>query len=252
MEMKGLMGGLYRITEWIMRFSVTNLLWLITAIPFFFLGTPLLFSEAELDTGSVFSVLLLMAAAAPFTLFPSTSAMFSMVRKWLTGEEDAPLLKTFFKSYKQNYVQSMLGGLLYTVLIALLIVNYRFYLNLDNGFQVLSILFIVLMLLVIISMFNFFCILAHLHMKTIAIVKNAVLLTMGKPFTSLFIVITNGFIAYICITQFNMFLAFFFMGSLIAYMTFFHFNRMFEKIQEKQQALLEAEEAEAEKSTGNN
>lgn len=243
--MKGLMGGFYRISEWIMRFSVTNLLWLITAVPFFILSTPILFGNSE-DMAVMQSTLLLMAIAAPFTLFPSTSAMFSLARKWIIGEEDVPLFKTFFSSYKQNYLQSMLGGIIYSVLMVIMVVNYRFYLGLENYAQILSIFFIMFLVIVTISLFNFFCVLSHLHMKTLALIKNAIFLTIGKPFTSLTMIITNLIIMYVCLFHFNLFLAFFFMGSLVAYMTFFHFYRMFQNIQDKQKALEEKEKAEAE------
>lgn len=246
--MKGMMGGLYRISEWIMRFSVTNILWLVSAIPFFFLVLVTLSIETE-DLSVVGSTLIFMAIVAPFTLFPSTTAMFSLARKWIIGEEDAPLLKTFFKSYKQNYLQSMLGGLIYTVIFAVMIVNYRFYINQEGYVQLFSVLFIMFMVITSISMFNFFCVLAHLHMKTLSVIKNSILVTIGKPFTSIFMVITNIFIVYVCFTYFNLFLVFFFMGSLIAYMTFYHFHRMFEKIQAKQR---EYEEKQANEQISEN
>lgn len=245
MEMKGLMGGFYRISEWIMRFSVTNLLWLITAVPFFLLSTPLILSQTE-DMAVMQSTFLILAIVAPFTLFPSTSAMFSLARKWIIGEEDVPLFKTFFISYKQNYVQSMLGGIIYSIILIIIIVNYKFYTGLENYAQILSVLFIMFLVIVCISVFNFFCVLSHLHMKTLALIKNAIFLTIGKPFTSLTMMITNVIIIYICLFHFNLFLAFFFMGSLVAYMSFFHFHRMFQNIQDKQQELADKEKAEAE------
>jgi uncharacterized membrane protein YesL len=248
MEMKGLMGGFYRISEWIMRFSVTNLLWLITAFPFFLLSTLILFAQTE-DMAVMQSTLILMAIVAPFTLFPSTSAMFSLARKWVIGEEDVPLFKTFFISYKQNYVQSMLGGFIYTLIVVIIVVNYRFYLTQENYFQILSVLFVMFLVVVSISLFNFFCVLSHLHMKTLALIKNSILITVGKPFTSILMIVTNLFIMYICIFHFNLFLAFFFMGSLVAYMTFFHFHRMFLKIQDKQKELEEAEKAAADENS---
>ena len=37
MEMRGMMGGFYKISEWIMRLSVTNLLWIVCSLPIWYL-----------------------------------------------------------------------------------------------------------------------------------------------------------------------------------------------------------------------
>jgi uncharacterized membrane protein YesL len=244
MEMRGLMGGFYRISEWIMRFSVTNLLWIVCSAPFFLLSLGLLGIGQEDASDQLKTMLIMMAVVAPFTFFPSTAAMFGMVRKWVMGEEDAPLFKTFFRSFKQNFLQSMLSGIIFTLLFTIIVVNYQFYLNLNNNYNVLSVFFIVFFIILMISLFNFFCVLSHMHMSTLALIKNAILITIGRPFTSLSIVLTNFAIMYISFFHFNLFLVFFFMGSMVAYMTFFYFYRMFLKIQAKQQELEEAEAKE--------
>jgi uncharacterized membrane protein YesL len=248
MEMKGMMGGLYRICEWIMRFSVINILWVLCSIPIFYFLIVLLHSQT-LDQ-FVFT-LMIMGVLSPFTLFPATSAMFAVARKWVMGEEDVPLFKTFFRSYKENYVKSMFGGIIFTFLIVLMIVNYRFYAAQESALQFLSVVFIAFLLVVFISMFHFFSIVVHLEMKTLQVVKNAILITLGRPLTSVLITITNLFILYISFYHFT-FLIPFFMGSLIAYMTFFHFHRLFLKIKKKQEEY-EAELGESEeKKNGEN
>src|SRR5690554_780565 len=100
------MGGFYRISEWIMRLSVTNILWVVTAFPVFFCIFSLLFFSSTVE--EVQAWFLPIAVLSPFLLFPSTSAMFALARKWVTGDADVPLFKTFFRSYKENYLQSML------------------------------------------------------------------------------------------------------------------------------------------------
>src|SRR3954453_21945200 len=120
------MGGFYRISEWIMRLSVINVLWVICALPFFLVGLLLLQTES---VEQLLSILIVLAVLSPFTLFPSTAAMFTVARKWLTGEEDAPLFKTFFRGYKENFVQSMLGGFVYTLIGVILYTNFKYYGN---------------------------------------------------------------------------------------------------------------------------
>lgn len=253
MEMKGMMGGFYRISEWIMRLSVTNLLWIICSIPFIFLFVVVFISgfsglNTETSTSSLQALLQLLSVffpaliIAPFTLFPATAAMFTVTRKWVIGEEDVPLLKTFFQGYKSNYKQSMFGGLFFVVTVILIIVNFGFYTNMTNLFQLISYLFIALLFVVIIACINFFSVLVHFHMTFWQIIKNSFLITIGRPFSSMLILISNFAIVYISVTKFNLFLVPFFMGSVAAYMTFFQFNHVFKKIQAKQEKLAEADE----------
>ncbi|MBD2846044.1 DUF624 domain-containing protein [Paenibacillus sp. IB182496] len=240
MEMRGLMGGFYKISEWIMRLSVTNLLWIICSIPFVFvLGVALL---ASTDENQLLSSLILAAILAPFTFFPATAALYTVVRKWVMGEVDAPLLRTFFRGYKENYLQSMLGGLLYTALIVIMFVDYRVYLDELNSFQILSYVFIGLIILLFVSMFNYFSMMVHYHMKTLQLLKNAILITIGKPFRSLSTVIVSGAIVYFSF-QFT-FLIPFFMGSMIALFSFYNFHLIYLKLKEQQERLAAEQDEE--------
>lgn len=238
MEFRGLMGGFYRISEWIMRFSVTNILWIVGALPVFFFGFITLFST---DEAQLQSTLFLIAVLSPFLLFPSTSAMFALARKWVMGDADVSLLKTFFLGYKENYKQSMVGGIFFVVLLAILFFNFRFYSGQTGFLALLSYLFIALTLILIIAVFNFFCITVHLHMGIWQVLKNSFLITIGQPIRSLFIATTNLVILYISFVHFT-FLIPFFMGSLIAYMTFWHFYNGFRKIVERHEKAKEASE----------
>ncbi|MBP1154766.1 MULTISPECIES: DUF624 domain-containing protein [unclassified Paenibacillus] len=242
MEFRGIMGGFYRISEWIMRLSVINVLWVICAIPFFLFGLMLLQSQTS---DQLVQTLFLMALVSPFTIFPSTAAMFTVTRKWLTGDEDAPLFKTFFRGYKENFLQSMLGGFIYMLIGVILYTNFRFYGNQTGIFGVLRFLVLSLTVILSISMFHFFSILTHLHMKLLQIVKNSLLITIGNPVRSLSMIVLNTVIMYVSFTMFT-FLIPFFMGSLIAIVSFWHFNLIFGKLQEKQQELAANETEKAE------
>jgi uncharacterized membrane protein YesL len=120
LEFRGIMGGFYRISEWIMRLSVINVLWVLCSIPVFFL---LLAGLTSQSADAFVQMIPLLAIVVPFTLFPATSAMFAVARKWVTGEEDVPLLKTFFRGYKENYIQSMVGGIIFVLIFVIIYVN---------------------------------------------------------------------------------------------------------------------------------
>ncbi|TFE30762.1 YesL family protein [Cohnella luojiensis] len=237
MEMRGMMGGFYRLSEWIMRLSVTNVLWLLTSFPFWLLVISFLGAK---DTEQLKAIVIPLAIVAPFTLFPATSAMFSVARKWVLGDTDVPLLKTFFRNYKQNYVQAMIGGLFYALLFAILIIDFQVYLRQMDGFQLIAYLFIALMFLLLISLLHFFSLLSHFHMKTIQLLKNALILTIGRPIRSMIMAIGAAAVLFIS-TRFTFLIPFFF-GSIIAVYTFYNFNMVIQKM------MLLKEEAETEKS----
>ncbi|NIK77323.1 putative membrane protein YesL [Paenibacillus castaneae] len=240
MEPRGLMGGFYRISEWIMRLSVINILWLICSIPFLFFAWGILIST---DVSQMYSMLIAMAVVAPFTFFPATAAMFSVARKWVMGESDVALFKTFFRGYKENYKQSMLGGIIYTLLLVIMIVDFIVY---REQMNLLSYIFIAFLFLLVVSLFNYFSMLVHYHMKTFQLLKNAVLITIGKPFRSLSTALMSGAVVYFS-TKFT-FLIPFFMGSIIAYLSFWNFYLIYQKLQDQAEKARLAEEEDAEKA----
>ncbi|MFC5470008.1 YesL family protein [Cohnella suwonensis] len=248
MEMRGMMGGFYKLSEWIMRLSVTNVLWLVTSIPFWFLLlTGLLSAE---NTDQLKASIITLAIVAPFTLFPSTSAMFSLARKWVLGDTDVPLFKTFFRSYKQNYVQAMIGGVFYALLFAIMIIDFQVYLKQMNGFAIIAYLFIALMVLLLVSLLHFFSLLSHFHMKTIQLLKNALILTIGRPIRSLMMAVGTVAILFISLPKqlggmnFTFLIPFFF-GSVIAVYTYFNFNIIIQKMMLLKDAETESDDGRA-------
>ncbi len=243
LEFRGLMGGFYRISEWIMRLSVINVLWVICSFPFFYLVLAGLLAVSENPEIAIQS-LTLIAIVTPFTLFPATAATFAVARKWVTGDADVPLFKTYFRSYKENYLQSMLGGIFFILLYVIVYVNYTFYLKQGNSLSVLSILFIVLLVILTSSMFHFFSLMVHFHMKIFQLIKNAILLTIGNPISTFLLMVTNVAVLYVSFYKFT-FLIPFFMGSILATVSFFYFHRIFDKIKmktEKEQKIKEEKE----------
>ncbi|MWC28913.1 YesL family protein [Paenibacillus sp. MMS18-CY102] len=237
MEMKGIMGGFYKISEWVMRLSVTNVLWAICSVPFWFVVVLALFApvtEQDATTGMLYVAI----AVSPFTLFPSTAAMFTVARKWVMGEGDVPLFKTFFRGYKENFVQSMLGGLLYAVLFAIMVVDLTVYRS-EPSMQLISFLFIGFLFILVVSLFNFFSMLVHYHMKTFQLLKNAVLITIGRPFRSISTLMMA--VVVLMISWKFTFLFPFFTGSIIAYLSYWNFNLIYQKMQAQAEKLAAAE-----------
>ncbi|GIO37180.1 MULTISPECIES: YesL family protein [Paenibacillus] len=240
MEPRGMMGGFYKVTEWIMRISGSNLLWMLCSLPFFFFLVVrmqvLQIPELEGETATLYA----MGILAPFTIFPATAALFTVVRKWVMGETDLGIIKLFFRGYKENYKQSMLGGIFYTALIVIMYFAYFFYMNEMQNLQVIGIIMLVLLVLLLLSLFNFFSIMTHLYMSTKEIIKNAVLLSIIKPFRLLSTALCVVFLGLITL-RFTWLIMFGF-ASLSALVAFFNFYNGYAKIQEKAEKMRAAEE----------
>lgn len=223
-----------------MRISGSNLLWLVCSLPFLFFA----FSAFFIPGGWGFAAfnMWIMAILAPFTFFPATSALFSVTRKWVMGEADVGIIKTYFKGYKENYKQSMFGGIFYTLLTVIMIVDYQMYMKeFNNNLQFIGIVILVFLVVLLVSLFHFFSMVAHYYLKVTQLIKNAILLTILKPFRMLSTVICTGVLVFLTI-RFP-WLIFFGLASLTALVAFFNFYAAYNKVQEKVEKLRAAEEA---------
>ena len=228
MEFKGAMGGLYRITEWITRIAASNLLWLLCSSPFmFFLLMRVMMALKNVNTDS--STLVGMAVLAPFTIFPATTALFTVVRKWVMGEGDLSVPRTYFKGYKENYKQSMIGGVFYTILFVIMAVDMRVYMGKMQNLQLVGLAMLLLLILLSVSMFNFFSMVAHYHMPTRLILKNAILLTIIRPVRILLTAI--GAAMVLLLTYKFLWLIALGTASIIAWIAFANFYAAFNKMQ---------------------
>jgi uncharacterized membrane protein YesL len=248
LETKGMMGGLYKITEWIMRIAGSNLYWMLCSSPFLIVVLFKLIYSADPAAQPEVMTYWAMALLAPFTLFPATAALFSVTRKWVLGEADLGITKLFFKSYKDNYKQSMLGGIFYTLLIVIMYVDYEVYMKQFKNMQILGIVMLVLLFFILLSLFNFFSLVAHFHMKVSMLIKNAILLTVLRPFRTLSTFLTAVVIGIITL-KFSWLIPFGF-ATLIAWMAYFNFNIAYTKVQEKVEKLRQVEEEDKQSGDG--
>ncbi len=243
LEFRGLTGGIYRLTEWIMRISGTNLLWVLCSAPFLFI----LYMRLAIDPQFVNEALTLnwvLGILAPVTFFPATAAMFTVARKWVMGEPDVKIIRTFFRGYKENYKQSLVGGIFYTILFVVMYVDITVYMVQFRNMQLFGILMLILMILLFVSLFNFFSMVTHYHMKIGGILKNAILLTLLRPFRVFSTLIGAIAIIYICWQMPVLYVIA--AGSVLSWFAFFNFYATFIKMQEQAKKREEAQNADGE------
>ena len=155
-------------------------------------------------------------------------AMFSVVRhKIIYSNDDKHLFMIFWSSFKENYVRSSLGGVIFLVLWTVLLVDYYFFVNHISEYFVY--LFLCIGFFLLVMTIQFFSVSVHLQSKLIQAVKNAGIVTIANPILSLAIGLITIVIVY---TSFSIttFLIPFFVGAFLSYLSFFGFYHFFNRI----------------------
>ena len=227
MEYTGLIGGIYKVSLWISRFAAINILWLLFNLPIIYFVFTLLSVDSPNDLMTIGMTTVIII---PFIFFPATTAMFGIIRKWILGHE-INMLSSFWKYYKENYVKSLLGGILIVLIWILLIEDYYFYLT-TNSSEFFSYFFSILTLLLFVSTLHFFSLTVHMNITLLQIFKNAIYFTFRSPLLTLQLVISTGIVIVLSFSMMT-FLIPFFLGSLLAYFSFSSFLRSLVIIKEK-------------------
>ncbi len=225
----GFSGGLYAISEWIMRFSVVNVLWVIFNIPFLFiLFNILIVGQVE----ALFVFLIPLVILTPTLLFPATTAVFASAREWIMkNNERGGLIKSFWSYYKENYKRSLLAGAIFTVIWVIWAVDVYYFSKINS---IVATIFIVMGIFLFVWTINFFSVTVHYHMKLFSSLKNALLITLGSPVLFITVVISSAAVLYISIYVFQALLLFF-ACSVIAFLSFAAFYRSYLKLVEKEE-----------------
>lgn len=219
----GFMGGFYVISEWIMRFSLGNLLWALFNLPVGLLLLSLLYIE---NSELLIYLIAPLVVLVPYIFFPATTALFAKAREWVRKEEKETTERSFIRYYKENYLKSMLAGMVFVVLWGVLVADVYYFSDrnvfLMNGFLVMGILLFVYTL-------NFFSVVVHYDMKLRALFKQAFFITIGSPLLFLALVISSGMILYISLYIFPLLIPIV-TGSLISFLAFSAFYRLHLKV----------------------
>jgi uncharacterized membrane protein YesL len=217
-----MMGGLYRICEWIMRFSVINLLWFAFNIPIAYIVLNIFFIN-EIENMVLF--LIPLTILLPVLFFPATTAMFASARDWVMKEENTSI-REYWKYYKENYQKSLFGGLILTGIWAIWAVDY-YYFSREN--IIIMFAFLIMGIILFVFTINFFSVISHYHLKLLAALKNTLIITIGSPVLFFTILISSGIILYMTLNVFPLLFPFF-TGSLVAYLSFSAFYRFYLKL----------------------
>ena len=141
----------------------------------------------------------LVACVPVVTIFPSTAAMFGVVRDW-SREKEGGLVRAFASHFRENFAQSLLVGALWTLFGAALVLDFFVADRLPSGSEVVmkSLLVLATVLYASASVF-LFPVMVHYETGWKALVKNSLLLAIGRlPTTAaclLFVAVVAGLTA---------------------------------------------------------
>ncbi|WP_062110143.1 YesL family protein [Bacillus niameyensis] len=204
MELKGFIGALYKLGDWVIRLVYVNILWVL------FIGVG----------GIVLGIM------------PSTTALFSVMRKWMKGETDLPIFKTYWRSFKKDFKKANLLGLVLGVISLILYVDYRVILISPGAtFQILALVLMVILFIFSLMCLYLFPVFVSYEMKLFQYFKFSFLFTFASPLSTI-IMLVGLFFTGILLTMVPG-LIIFFGASATAFIIMASANRAFGKIKYK-------------------
>lgn len=199
-----LMNGVGTIAEWLWRFLYVNILWLLFLFP----------------------------GLVVFGLFPSTAAMFTVVRNWVTGDIHEPIFRVFWRAYKKYFVEANLLFLSFMLAGCILYLDYRF-LQAEDGTiaQLLYFPFFTVIFLFSLMAMYIFPVFVHYDLKTRQVIKNSFLVMIVSPISTLTMLVV---IVAFYFTISHLLVLFPIIGvSVFAYFTMWSAYRAFQKVEQK-------------------
>ncbi|HEU5141310.1 MAG TPA: YesL family protein [Bacillales bacterium] len=209
MEWKGIMGGLNAVMEWIMRLAYVNLLW----------------------------IFFTLVGAIVFGMMPAAAGLFAVTRKWVMGETDVPVFRTFWDTYRSGFLKVNLLGLGYLAVGIIFYIDYVFIHSLGGmTSQILTVLLFSVVLLYLITFMYLFPVYVHFQLPALRYLKVSFLIGVANlPST---IIMAAGIVAVYLLLRIVPGMFLFFSGSLLSLIFMWAAYRAFLKL-ERQQRLRE-------------
>ena len=208
MQLGGFSGGIYSLCNWFVRLAYINILW----------------------------ILFTLAGLVIFGFFPATIAMLATLRQFLQ-KNDPPVFKTFWNYYKTEFFASNKTGSNYCSYWPYSYLQISNFLQSMNG-KLSDMLYyptIILSCIYLLAICYMLASYVEFEQKLSTHMKNALLIMLYNPLSSLFIIF--GFAAIYYAVTFLSGLGFFFSGSLLGLVILSSTRLTYRKIERKQTKL---------------
>lgn len=208
METKGMLSGVYQVSEKVMLIAYTNILWILfSLLGFVFVG-----------------------------IMPATAAMFAVTRKLILEEEQVPIFSLFWNKYKQEFVKANLYGYLLLIVGVVFLLDVMLFQSLDGWpFMLLSILSAGLLLVFLTIVLYFLPLYVHYNLTFFQYIKTAFLLAITHLFPTMFMIVSGAIIGFILMILPGS--LFFFSGSLYCFIITKTVLKVFAHVEEQKEVL---------------
>jgi len=223
------MSGFYKVSEWVMYFTITNILWVLFNLPIFILLFYIIKTQNIADFAFFISVVFLLL---PILFFPATTAIFACARDWVLSNDFNKIVKKFWMHYQKNLKQSYAGGFLLTLLWVILFIDIYFFI--DVSIIITTIILISSVFLLVYTTI-FFSTTVHYNVSFKQILINTLVITITNP--TLFIIsLGSNILSLYAFMYAPIFITLFFLGAIYAFVNFLVFYRVYLKmLSQKQQ-----------------
>jgi uncharacterized membrane protein YesL len=161
------------------------------------------------------------------TIFPSTAAMFGVVRDWVRGKEGS-LTRTFITRFRENLGQSLLVGAIWTVFGVALLLDFLLANQLSYWAEIIlkSVLVLVSTVYAFGSIY-LFPVMVHYETDWKTVIKNSLLISIGRmPTTVVCLVFLVVMVGLTVVEPFLVVIT----GSITAYVVYKLCDRVFRQI----------------------
>lgn len=201
-------NGFYSATEWITKFAYINLLWM---------------------GFSLIGILI-------FGFFPATVSLFTVVRKWLMGEKDIPIFRTYLDTYKKEFIKSNLLALIVMVIAGLIVLDFIFMKSNGTSFtKAIHIPLYMFIFMFVLTTLYLFPVYVHYNWKLLQLIKNSFFIMLINPISTVVMIISG--VTIFLVVKFIPGLGFFFGGSVTAASMMAAGYAAFKKIDQKRNQL---------------
>ncbi|MBO1004827.1 YesL family protein [Pseudogracilibacillus auburnensis] len=170
MQTSGFSGILNRTMEWLMRLAYLNIIW----------------------------ILFTVIGLGIFTIFPATAAALGIARKWVRKEDDFPVFRTYWTTFRKEFWHAQALGGIFLIAGIVLYVDYIIFAagstSLLIGLKYITFVLIFFYFSVLIFLFP---VLVHYEMTFFQAFKTAFFLGFLRPTYSLLIISVLGILLII-------------------------------------------------------
>ncbi len=132
------------------------------------------------------------------TIFPATSAMVSVIRHWKTQGGVTRITHTYFKYFKNNFVQNFILGVIWLIFAAILSIDYFFLAQISSNMKtVLIVCLLIVCLLFLATSVFLFPVVTHYQVNIKYAIKNSFLLSIVYFPTTLIILLNIALLVVI-------------------------------------------------------